>query len=316
MKKFNTLLKIYYSIPNFENSCVLSKALNVISARILKKLFDKRIDLVLDSSNNKRLSLKKTDLKRPSPLIASLTSFPARIENANISLECIFSQSVQPDRIILWLAKEQFPNQIASLPQKITSMISRGLEIRFCEDLKSHKKYYYTIQENPNAFIVTFDDDLYYPTNIIENLLTLYKKYPKNVIATRAHKMQFEGNKLKSYSKWLHNYNEEKSSLHLMHTSGAGTLFPPNLNLDDTFFDKELLMKLSPNSDDVWMKVNLIRLGIPVVTNSTFNKDPITIRSAFRTSLVKTNSFEGGKDEQLKKTIDFFNIKFNAEKYK
>lgn len=97
-----------------------------------------------------------------------------------------------------------------------------------------------------------------------------------------------------------------------MHTSGAGTLFTPDLKLDDIFFDKDLIMKLSPKSDDVWMKINLIRLGIPVVTNNTFNKDPISVKHAFSTSLVKTNSFEGGKDEQLKKVIDYFNMKFDV----
>lgn len=43
-------------------------------------------------------------------IIVSLTTFPARISTVWITIETIFRQEVMPDRIVLWLAKEQFPN--------------------------------------------------------------------------------------------------------------------------------------------------------------------------------------------------------------
>ena len=42
-------------------------------------------------------------------VIVSLTTFPARISTVWITIETIFRQEVMPDRIVLWLAKEQFP---------------------------------------------------------------------------------------------------------------------------------------------------------------------------------------------------------------
>ena len=285
----------------------------MLSSRVLKRVFDRKIDRAIARKDRRLKILKPQDATIEHPIIASLTSFPARIGTAHISIEGLLDQTVAPDRVILWLAEEQFPGREEDLPATITDLMARGLEVRFCEDIRSHKKYYYAVKENPNAMVITFDDDLYYPRGIIENLLELYKKYPDCVIATRTHKMTFEGSKPKLYSQWLHNYNKEEPSLYLMHTSGAGTLFPPNLPLDHTFFDKGLIIELSPKSDDVWMKINFLRLKIKVVTNDCFNKDPITVKSAFSTSLVQTNSFDGGKDSQLKKVIDHFKITFNDQ---
>ena len=39
----------------------------------------------------------------------------------------------------------------------------RGLTIRFCEDLKAHKKYYYAFKEYPDDIVITVDDDVIYP---------------------------------------------------------------------------------------------------------------------------------------------------------
>ena len=83
------------------------------------------------------LSLNETP--RDEKIIVSLTSFPARIDCVGYSIKSLFNQTVKPDRIILWLATEQFENQ--EMPELLETLKSKGLEIRFCEDLKSHKKY-------------------------------------------------------------------------------------------------------------------------------------------------------------------------------
>ena len=55
----------------------------------------------------------------------------------------------------MWLAKEQFEN-IEDLPQELKEQQKRGLTIRFCDDLRSHKKYYYVLQENPNDIVAIY----------------------------------------------------------------------------------------------------------------------------------------------------------------
>ncbi|MGH1433680.1 MAG: hypothetical protein ACRBG0_04380 [Lewinella sp.] len=300
------ILSIYYSTPNLQHLTILGKIAN----RLWQKLFKNIADVVFSARFNSSRETREKNLSfREKELITSLTSFPARIGKVHLSIECILDQSIKPDRVILWLASEQFPDGKESLPMTLLRLESKGLEIEFCEDLRSHKKYYYALKKHPNANVIMFDDDLYYHKDIIKNLLELNQKNPTCIAATRVHRLLIDKNSLKPYRSWFHNYNGGDPSHYNMHTSGAGTLIPPNLPLDSTFFDIKLIRTLSPHSDDVWWKVNLIRLGIKVVTNGRFNKDPLTIGDAFKNSLVSQNTFEGKKDIQLKETFDYLEIK-------
>lgn len=310
----NLLLLLYYSIPNFQNRSVLGKILNRGMEKLLKTWFDFYCPIFfkLTSKNPKYKLASNTAYKNPRELIiASMTSFPARIEYTHLSVECVLRQSVKPDILLLWLAKEQFPNGLASLPEKLIAQTNRGLEIRFCDDLRSHKKYYYSLMEFPKSKVIMFDDDLYYYKDMIKDLMSLHIKYPNMVIASRAHLIKFENGSMLPYLQWTHNYNQENPSLYLHHTSGNGTLLPSKAIFDQTVFKKDLIFKLSPNSDDVWLKMNLIRLNVKVVTNNKYNKDPICVKSTHKISLVSSNSFKGEKDKQIKNCIDYFNLKFN-----
>ena len=82
--------------------------------------------------------------------------------------------------MILWLAKSQF-DDISVLPQKLVNLQKRGLTIRFCDDLRSHKKYFYVMQEHPEDIIVLADDDMFYPSDTLRKLIKMHKKYPKDI---------------------------------------------------------------------------------------------------------------------------------------
>lgn len=310
MELFDLVYKIYFSLPNFGRIGKLGKGVDrAMDIYGLHKLFNKIVPAYVKKHKPSESGLNTTP--RDEQYIVSITSFPARVGEAWISFECLMRQTVKPDRIILWLAEEQFPDR--KLPESLTAFTKRGLEIRFCEDLKSHKKYYYTIKENPEANVITLDDDLFYDKYIIENLVALHKQFPKNVVTNRAHKMTFDGDKLKPYSKWKHNVVQNVPSFLLLHTSGAGTLFPPG-SLPEVTFDKELIHELSYRSDDVWLKMMTILGGVQVVTNGRYNKDLITTGSTQTESLVSTNSKKGGKDQQLLSVMRHFNI--NIADYK
>src|SRR5690625_976450 len=77
-----------------------------------------------------------------SRVIVSLTSFPPRMSKLWIVLETLLRQTHKPDKILLWLASSQIPS-LNFVDKKVLKLCKRGVEIRFCEDLKSHKKYFY-----------------------------------------------------------------------------------------------------------------------------------------------------------------------------
>ena len=80
-------------------------------------------------------------------MIVSLTSYPARMETIHQCLDSIYAQSMQPDKVVLWLAEEQFPNREKDLPDSLLEDLDAGkIEVFWCDDLGSHKKYFYTMQ--------------------------------------------------------------------------------------------------------------------------------------------------------------------------
>ena len=77
-------------------------------------------------------------------IIISLTTYSLRIHNVYIALESLLNQTIKPNRIILWLAEEEFNE--ANLPISVLRLKERGVEIRFCEDYKSYKKLIPTLR--------------------------------------------------------------------------------------------------------------------------------------------------------------------------
>ncbi len=250
------------------------------------------------------------DKLRPNVII-SLTSYPARINTVHIPIQEMLQQTVKADHIILWLASEQFPNKENDLPQALIELTEKGLEIRWCEeDLKSHKKYYYAMQEYPNDIIITIDDDLHYSPYLVETLLNSYKDYPRAVSAMRVHLMLKDKNKpekiapyafwKKEYSKWLH-----IPSLQLFATSGAGTLFPPYC-MSKVLFDKDIIKNICLYADDIWFKVAQVMCNTPVVLANSDQRLRY-IENTQEIGLWNDNVTNRGNDKQLEELLELYN---------
>jgi len=287
----NFLYSAYYFLPNFSRLGLFGKAINKILAIILKRIFDNFWPAYFKRTASSVGSGINTSETREIKFIVSLTSFPARINDIWICIETILRQSFKPDMIILWLAEEQFPDK--KLPDSITNLIPRGLTIRFCDNLRAHKKYYYTISEFPDANVITLDDDLYYHRDVLLNVVMLHVKYPGMITTNRAHKFTFDSTGIKPYRKWEHNVTDIKPSHLLMQTGGAGTLYPPG-SLHPSAFNKAEIRSLCFQADDIWLKLMAFMNDTLVVTNQIYNKDNITIASTQKEKLVSTNVLGGG----------------------
>ncbi len=302
----NTILNIYFALPHDKTFGIVSKAFNRVVAKIIKRYLDKTVPSYFLETQRQYPNGLNTE-ERDKKVIISLTSFPGRIQDVWIVVECLFRQTYKADKIILWLSKIQFED--IELPESLLNQQKRGLEIRFVEDdLKSHKKYIYALNEFKNDYVITVDDDLYYDNRLIENLIQLKKKYPNSLPTNRAHLINFNANAdVSLYSKWYHNYANQRPSLLLVPTGGFGTLYEYH-QLSNSFDDEELITKLVPHADDLWLKIQTLLKKVSVVTNSKYNKDPITIKSSQLEKLVFTNVINGGNDKQLRMALDYFNL--------
>ena len=192
-----------------------------------------------------------TKVKRDMKLIVSLTSFPERMYDLHFTLYSLLNQDLKPDEVILWLAKDQFPNGEADIPKDVLNLKKNGLSIEWCDNIFSYKKLIPALKRYPNQIIVTADDDIFYPVDWLRKLYEEHKKYPDTVIAHRVRRIALENNSILEYADWEVSFHEEPPSYLNFFTGAGGVLYPPN-SLDDEVFNCNLAKKLTPTADDIW----------------------------------------------------------------
>ena len=200
-------------------------------------------------------------------IIISLTSYPARIGTVNQTVESLLNQTMKADKVILWLAPEQFPNKEADLPQQLLDLRNKGLTIDWYHDIKSYKKLIPTLKKYPDALIVTADDDLLFAPNWLETLYKGYLKHPNDINIHRATKFYYDKYGFHCIGGGAE-FHKDGSSLNKI-CSGAGAIYPPNCFYKD-MLDEDLFLKLAPTNDDQWIWIQAILNGkkIYVVDNN------------------------------------------------
>lgn len=193
----------------------------------------------------------------------SLTSFPARIENVWQVIECMLNQTLKPKAIVLWLSKEQFPDE-SSIPDSLKCLEGGIFSIKMVDgDLRSHKKYHYVCQEFPDSDVLLIDDDLYYPTNMIENMMK-ERQASGNIVGMYAsHILYGDDGSVAPYSTWKEEFKKSSSNT-LFFGTGGGFLFKPTELYEDVT-NIELAMNLCPSADDIWLNA-MVRLNNKEVT--------------------------------------------------
>lgn len=247
-------------------------------------------------------------------IIVTLTSFPTRINNVWLVVESILRQKIKPDKIILWLSKEQFDG-FESLPGKLIKQTKRGLEVWFVDgDIRSHKKYYYAMQKFPEDLIITVDDDILYRDNLIQLMLKYHDDYPFNIISFYCRKIKRDKGRLCAYNSWPKATEEEASISELFFGSGGGTLFPSH-SIHEDVFNIDLFMKLTPLADDIWLNA-MSRLNETYIY-SICNKNwiPLPVINKKNKTLAKQNVSENLNDNQIENVRSYYIDKNNIDPF-
>lgn len=255
--------------------------------------------------------LVNSDVARKHELIVSLTTYSKRIHDVHLVIESLSEQTIKANRIILWLDEDEFSQ--STIPEVLKLQQNRGLEIRFCPDYRSYKKLVPTLKLAPNADIITVDDDLLYPYDMIEMLVKEKLDYPQYIIGTRAHKMLVKDNSLLAYKSWPKECSYLNNGSKTFLTTGAGTLFPAGVLPKEAFEPKEFL-NLCPNADDIWFNLVALKHGIgrrKLSDDRKFVSRFLHLESNQDIGLNKQNVNNSQNDTQAKKVIEHFNIEFS-----
>ncbi|MDL2307256.1 hypothetical protein LJC48_04425 [Desulfovibrio sp. OttesenSCG-928-C06] len=248
-------------------------------------------------------------------IVVSLTSFPERLPGLHYCLYSLLTQSIKPEKLILWLGREQFSGLEADLPASILDLRKNGLEIRWTSDIKQYKKIIPALTSYPDKLIVTADDDIYYRPNWLE---LLYQDYLDNnkapmVYAHRVHKIKLLPDGLPlPYLLWQHcqGYHPEPSYYNFP-TTGGGNLYPPG-TLHEDVLNESRFQELAPFADDlyIWAMAVLKGTKTKIVQDNhraiiDLFPEMTTLQSSHFT-LAKINCVMGKNDEQLLNILNYY----------
>ncbi len=273
--------------------------------------------------NTNKIGIDKLFSINNSKVIVSLTTYNKRIYDVYLAIESIMQQTVKPSKIILWLDENEFrPDNI---PNSLILQQKRGLEIRFCANIKSYKKLIPTLKNYSNDIIITIDDDVIYPFDLVERLLKGYYTDPKCIYFTRGHKIRINENGLPlPYREWhidaIGNQDQCPFAKDLrgydmlsFPTGIGGILYPPN-SLHHEVLNENVFMKICPNADDVWFKAMSLINGTycrQVYIEKPFYEKFLVIQDGQDIALNITNYKNNGNDMQIKAVLQKYNINFN-----
>ena len=241
--------------------------------------------------------------KKEKGLIISLTSFPARINNVWQVIECLKRQTILPEKIILWLSEEQFPER-KGIPTSLIEQLDNIFELRFVNgDLRSHKKYYYVLQEFPDETFITCDDDVYYDVRMVERLIKTSHLFPNCIIANNVAEISYGSDgRLSKYVNWKSDVSFF-SRKNLLQIGAGGVLYPPK-SLNPLVLESEVFKRVAPFADDIWLNAMARINHIPIVKAPANNLLlPITGKSSSLTSI--NNGGENLNDVQIKRIRDY-----------
>lgn len=245
--------------------------------------------------------------KRNEVYTVSLTSFPARIHYVHIPIETLMRQSFKPDRIVLWLAQSQFPDR--KLPRKLEELQDRGLTIRFCDDLRSHKKYFYAFQEYAHDQIILADDDIFYPSDTIAKLVRLHKERPGDIIGISAQIIAPTMASLPSVWPAPDIKKQYLSCDCAQVFTGAGSLFPAGWYPREVF-DKEKAMGIAGTADDLWLKAMSLLAEVKTTVVYPQRGFPVAVEIENNETLFSVNGGQGGNvnDEVWSKLLEIYHF--------
>ncbi len=191
-------------------------------------------------------------------IIVSLTTYGKRIQDVAFTIESIMQQSMKANRIVLWL---DYSFEKQRLPQSLLNQQKRGLEIRYCKDIRSYTKLVPSLRSFPDAAIITVDDDLLYDYDLLEHLINAYLDKPQFIHACRVHRIVLNSHgKPIPYLQWKWKYAETGTNTMNFLTGVGGVLYPPGC-LDAEVLNEEVFLDICKYADDVWFYAMALKKG-------------------------------------------------------
>jgi hypothetical protein len=119
--------------------------------------------------------------------------------------------------------------------------------------VRSYTKIIPALISDPDEFLVTADDDQYYPRNWLKDLVDSYRPGKREVLCARGHRIRLaDDNVPLPYFDWEFDIESSGPDLLIFPTGVGGVLYEPHIFHDDVTHS-DIFLKLCPSADDVWL---------------------------------------------------------------
>lgn len=140
------------------------------------------------------------DFTKNDELVVLMTTYPPRQEGALKVIRDLQQQTMRPDRVILSLAKSNYPSKASR--ETLQPFIDMGVEINWVDhDTKTIKQYYPIVGQLHDCVCVSLADDFDYDPNTIRDLYASFCKYGRKYpVSGSMLRWTFDGsNRLSNY---------------------------------------------------------------------------------------------------------------------
>lgn len=259
-KRLKPVLKFLYINEPFyklrrdnENSITVSKDTSMkslerkINANYIDTISESKLFIEFVTNSFKEVCFDK--------IIVSFTTWKKRQASACKMLEHFKLQTLKPNKIICWLASDEYGECI--IPKCLQKFVNENfIEVRWVKENTYCHKRYEVFKEHHNDYVFLIDDDIYYEPTYIEEMYNYAKKNKNCVINYMGNVIEYEKDR-----KILP--LEKNDSLKNTLLSGL-SCYPPNV-FPMEYFDNSFAIKtISPKCDDSIMRVLLLKNNIKI----------------------------------------------------
>ena len=234
-------------------------------------------------------------------VVVSFTAIPQRIATVHLVVDSLLLQTVLPERIVLYLSKDDFPDRSAL--QKIEARVGERFSIRWLDtNFGSYRKLVHALADFPGCTIITVDDDKIYAVRAVESLLATARRYPGHVVFRQGVSILPRDGATGRRPRIA-----EEPSLWNFPVGVGGVLYPPgSLAADVT--DSDLFLRLSPFADDLWFKVMALLTRTAAVKADPTGGQDHSLWFRWSESLSYQNSTLRKDRDQTAATFDYYGV--------
>ena len=201
-------------------------------------------------------------------IIISLSSTKDRIINAEKIIFSILEQNVEYYKYKIILILSKFDLKRKDIPKKLLNIEKfNQLRIIFIKNnLTTQSNLLIGMKYYPSNPILIIKDYTVLPYGWLEMFIKDHIKYPNNIIAAS---IQYYFGKHLKINRIIEGYKGERFGVFnhitdmifnfaLINTYLGGTLYPKNIFTNNTFFNNELFLKITKDSDEFWQSCFII----------------------------------------------------------